>query len=468
MDLMQVIDQIGREKGIEKSILLDAVGAAILSASRKSLPVAQAALDLRVDFDGKLGQFMLYAVRKVVEEQTSSKVEISLAEAQQINSGAQIGDEVKTPVPVPASSFGRIAAQSAKQVIIQRVREAERDSVFQTFKEKEGELVHGVVQRVIKGNAILNIGKAEAILPLREQLPREEFRVGDRVRAYILDVKKTSKGSQIVVSRTHPGFLKRLFELELPEIYEGIVEVKVAVREAGERAKIAVASKDSNVDPVGACVGYRGARVQAIVRELMGEKIDIVPWREDPAAFVKAALAPAEVQRATGESDTRTLRVVVADDQLSLAIGKRGQNARLAAKLVGWKVDIKSTSELQREAQAILTEMMGGGEARSEAPSSDPPEEALERFVSLPGVGEKLAARLVATGYTSLQGLADATLEALQEIEGIGPKSAERIRQLARDAATTSPASVQSTETSGLPSEVADVPATDAGPDAGE
>lgn len=468
MDLMQVIDQIGREKGIEKSILLDAVGAAILSASRKSLPVAQAALDLRVDFDGKLGQFVLYAVRKVVEEPTSSKVEISLEEAQQINSGAQIGDEVKTPVPVPASSFGRIAAQSAKQVIIQRVREAERDSVFQTFKEKEGELVHGVVQRVIKGNAILNIGKAEAILPLREQLPREEFRVGDRVRAYILDVKKTSKGSQIVVSRTHPGFLKRLFELEVPEIYEGIVEVKVAVREAGERAKIAVASKDSNVDPVGACVGYRGARVQAIVRELMGEKIDIVPWREDPAAFVKAALAPAEVQRATGESDTRTLRVVVADDQLSLAIGKRGQNARLAAKLVGWKVDIKSTSELQREAQAILTEMMGGGEARSEAPPSDPPEETLERFVSLPGVGEKLAARLVATGYTSLQGLADATLEALQEIEGIGPKSAERIRKLARDAATTSPASVQSAETSELPSEVADVPATDAGPDAGE
>jgi N utilization substance protein A len=468
MDLMQVIDQIGREKGIEKTILLDAVGAAILSASRKSLPVAQAALDLRVDFDGKLGQFMLYAVRKVVEEPTIPKVEISLAEAQQINPGAQIGDEVKTPVPVPANSFGRIAAQTAKQVIIQRVREAERDSVFQTFKEKEGELVHGVVQRVIKGNAILNIGKAEAILPLREQLPREEFRVGDRVRAYILDVKKTSKGSQIVVSRTHPGFLKRLFELEVPEIYEGIVEVKAAVREAGERAKIAVSSKDSNVDPVGACVGYRGARVQAIVRELMGEKIDIVPWREDPAAFVKAALAPAEVQRATGESDTRTLRVVVADDQLSLAIGKRGQNARLAAKLVGWKVDIKSTSELQREAQAILTGMMGGGEARTETPPSDPPEEALERFVSLPGVGEKLAARLVASGYTSLQGLAGATLEALQEIEGIGPKSAERIRQLARDAASTSPASPQPAGASELPSEVADIPATDAGPDAVE
>jgi len=318
--------------------------------------------------------------------------------------------------------------------------------VFQTFKEKEGELVHGVVQRVIKGNAILNIGKAEAILPVREQLPREEFRVGDRVRAYILDVKKTSKGSQIVVSRTHPGFLKRLFDLEVPEIYEGIVQVKVAAREAGERAKIAVISKDSNVDPVGACVGYRGARVQAIVRELQGEKIDIVPWREDPAAFVKAALAPADVQNVTADSETRTLKVLVADDQLSLAIGKRGQNARLAAKLVGWKVDIKSTSELQREAQATLTELMGG-EPRPEPTPSPDPEAALEAFIALPGVGEKLAARLVAAGYFSLVTLADAKVEALQEIEGIGPKSAERILQVAREAAAQATASA--TEPSG-------------------
>ncbi|HWT77330.1 MAG TPA: transcription termination factor NusA, partial [Candidatus Methylomirabilis sp.] len=371
MDLMQVIDQIGREKGIEKGILIEAVGAAILSASRKSLPPAQAALDLRVDFDGKSGQFMLYAVKRVVETPSNSKVEISLEDALKINPGSQIGDELKSPVPVPAQSFGRIAAQTAKQVIIQRVREAERDSVYQTFKEKEGELVHGVVQRVIKGNAILNIGKAEAILPVREQLPREEFRVGDRIRAYILDVKKTSKGSQIVVSRTHPGFLKRLFELEVPEIYEGIVEVRAAAREAGERAKIAVRSKDSNVDPVGACVGYRGARVQAIVRELQGEKIDIIPWREDSAAFVKAALAPAEVQKVSADTDLRTLKVVVGDDQLSLAIGRRGQNARLAAKLVGWKVDIRSTSELQREAEAALSGLLAG-EAKAETAAASP------------------------------------------------------------------------------------------------
>jgi N utilization substance protein A len=441
MDLMQVIDQIGREKGIEKGILIDAVGAAILSASRKSLPAVQAALDLRVDFDGKSGQFMLYAVRKVVDVPTNPKVEISLEEAQQISPGAHVGDEVKTPVPVPAQSFGRIAAQTAKQVIIQRVREAERDSVFQTFKEKEGELVHGVVQRVIKGNAILNIGKAEAILPVREQLPREEFRVGDRVRAYILDVKKTSKGSQIVVSRTHPGFIKRLFDLEVPEIYEGIVEVRAAAREAGERAKIAVASKDNNVDPVGACVGYRGARVQAIVRELQGEKIDIVPWREDPAAFVKAALAPADVQHVTADSETRTLKVLVADDQLSLAIGKRGQNARLAAKLVGWKVDIKSTSELQREAEATLSGLMGGEARAAAGPPPASPDDAMAQFIALPGVGEKLASRLVAAGYLSLAMLAEAKVEALQEIDGIGPKSAERILQVAREAVSqTTPA----------------------------
>jgi len=433
MDLMQVIDQIGREKGIEKAVLIDAVGAAILSASRKSLPLAQAAMDLRVDFDAKTSQFMLYAVKTVVEAVTNPKLETSLEEAQQINPGVQIGDEVRSPVPVPAQSFGRIAAQTAKQVIIQRVREAERDSVFQTFKEKEGELVHGLVQRVIKGSVILNIGKAEAILPQREQLPREEFRVGDRVRAFILDVKKTTKGSQIVVSRTHPGFVKRLFELEVPEIYEGIVEVRAAAREAGERAKIAVASKDSNVDPVGACVGYRGARVQAIVRELQGEKIDIIPWREDPAAFVKAALAPAEVQRVTADSETRSLRVVVADDQLSLAIGKRGQNARLAAKLVGWKVDIKSTAELQREAQVALSGLLGA-EPRPEAPPTEEPEDAVRTLVELPGVGDRIAGRLVAAGFTDLRSLAEATPESLQAVDGIGVKSAERIQQAARDA----------------------------------
>jgi N utilization substance protein A len=363
VDLMHVIEQIGREKGIERDVLIDAVGAAILSASRKTLGAAQ---DLRVAFDDRSGSFKLYAIRKVVEEPANPKVEIGLEEAQRLKADAKLDDELAFEVPPEqVGQFGRIAAQTAKQVIIQRVREAERDMVYQSFKEKEGDVVNGVVQRVVKGNVIVSVGRAEAILPPREQLPREDYRVGDRVRAYVLDVRKTPKGSQVVVSRTHPGFLVKLFEMEVPEIHEGVVEVKAAAREPGERAKIAVTSKDPNVDPVGACVGYRGSRVQAVVRELHGEKIDIIPWRADPMAFVKTALAPAESEAVTADEENHTLQVVVADEQLSLAIGKKGVNARLAAKLVGWKVDIKSRSEAQATAAAAL--FGEPGEAGAEA-----------------------------------------------------------------------------------------------------
>ncbi|HYB73994.1 MAG TPA: transcription termination factor NusA [Candidatus Sulfotelmatobacter sp.] len=363
VDLMHVIEQIGREKGIERDVLIDAVGAAILSASRKTLGAAQ---DLRVAFDDRSGSFKLYAIRKVVEEPANPKVEIGLEEAQRLKADAKLDDELAFEVPPEqVGQFGRIAAQTAKQVIIQRVREAERDMVYQSFKEKEGDVVNGVVQRVVKGNVIVSVGRAEAILPPREQLPREDYRVGDRVRAYVLDVRKTPKGSQVVVSRTHPGFLVKLFEMEVPEIHEGIVEVKAAAREPGERAKIAVTSKDPNVDPVGACVGYRGSRVQAVVRELHGEKIDIIPWRADPMAFVKTALAPAESEAVTVDEENHALQVVVADEQLSLAIGKKGVNARLAAKLVGWKVDIKSRSEAQATAAAAL--FGEPGEAGAEA-----------------------------------------------------------------------------------------------------
>ncbi|HEY7678448.1 MAG TPA: transcription termination factor NusA [Candidatus Methylomirabilis sp.] len=358
VDLMHVIEQIGREKGIEREVLIDAVGAAILSASRKTLGAAQ---DLRVAFDDRSGTFKLYAIRKVVEEPANPKVEIGLEEAQRLKADAKLDDELAFEVPPEqVGQFGRIAAQTAKQVIIQRVREAEREMVYQSFKEKEGDVVNGVVQRVVKGNVIVSVGRAEAILPPREQLPREDYRVGDRVRAYVLDVRKTPKGSQVVISRTHPGFLVKLFEMEVPEIHEGIVAVKAAAREPGERAKIAVSSKDPNVDPVGACVGYRGSRVQAVVRELHGEKIDIIPWRADPMAFVKTALAPAESEAVTADDENHTLQVVVADEQLSLAIGKKGVNARLAAKLVGWKVDIKSRSEAQATAAAALFGEPGG------------------------------------------------------------------------------------------------------------
>ena len=424
MDLRQVIEQVGREKGIDRKILIDAVGAAILSASRKTLgPV----LELRVEFDQESGGFKLYAVRKVVEKVLSPKVEISVEDAQRVNPEAKAGDEVRSEVE--AGRFGRIAAQTAKQVIIQRVREAERESVFQSFKAREGELVNGVVQRVIKGNVIVNLGKAEAILPPREQLPREDHRIGDRVRAYVLDVKKTPKGPQIVLSRTHPGLLAKLFEIEVPEIYEGIVEIKAAARDAGERAKVAVASRDGNVDPVGACVGYRGSRVQAIVRELMGEKIDVIGWKDDPVAFVRSALAPAEVVSVESNPATHTLKVMVADDQLSLAIGKRGQNARLAAKLVGWKVDIKSRSEVQKE-----TEDRARVEVEAKATEVISPAAQVDRFAELPGVGEKLASRLIDAGLGSYQKLAEASEEVLVQVEGIGPKTAQKLIEAAKAA----------------------------------
>ena len=422
--LLQVIEQIGREKGIDREILIDAVGAAILSASRKTLGPA---LELRVEFDQPSGGFKLFAVRKVVEKVLNAKMEISVEEAQRLNPEAKLGDEIKSEVE--AGRFGRIAAQTAKQVIIQRVREAERESVFQSFKAREGQLVNGVVQRAMKGNVIVNLGKAEAILPPREQLAREDYRIGDRVRAYVLDVKKTPKGSQIVLSRTHPGLLAKLFEIEVPEMYEGIVEIKAAAREAGERAKVAVASRDGNVDPVGACVGYRGSRVQAIVRELSGEKIDVIAWKNDPATFVRSALAPAEVESVEVEAETHTLKVMVADDQLSLAIGRRGQNARLAAKLLGWKVDIKSRGEVQKEAEerARVELTARAAEATSSAAS-------VHLLSELPGVGEKLARRLVEAGLDSYQKLADASEEVVVQVEGIGPKTAQKVIGAARAA----------------------------------
>ena len=406
MDLIHVIEQIGREKGIEREVLIDAVGAAILSASRKTLGTVS---DLRVDFDQASGRFVLYMVQNVVEEVTNPRTEITLEEARRHQPEVQLGGEVR--IEVKPRGFGRIAAQTAKQVIIQRVREAERDSIYHSFKTREGELITGIVQRVVKDNVIVNVGKAEAILPPREQLHREDYRPGDRIRAYIVEVKKGTRGATVLVSRTHPGMLLRLFEVEVPEIAEGIVEIKVAAREPGERAKIAVVSRDSNVDPVGACVGYRGSRVQVIVRELGGEKIDIIPWREDPASFVRGALGPAEVQSVTANEATHTLHVVVPDEQLSLAIGRRGQNARLAAKLVGWKVDIKSRSELTREAEERTIQ------ARAN----------LESLASISGIGPKIAGRLVEAGFTTLDRLMQVSVKDLMTVEGIGPKNAAKI-----------------------------------------
>lgn len=424
IDLLQVIEQVGREKEIDSAVLIEAVSAAILSASRKTLG---AALDLRVEFDQRSRCFTLYAVRKVVEQVVNPHIEIAIDEAQQLNPEAQLGDETKTEVK--AKEFGRIAAQTAKQVIIQRVKEAERESVFQAFKARVGELVGGVVQRVAKGNVIVNLGKAEAILPPREQLPREDYRVGDRIRAYVLDVKKLPRGSQIVLSRTHPGLLAKLLEIEVPEIYEGIVEIKAVSRDAGERAKVAVASRDSNVDPVGACVGYRGSRIQAIVRELMGEKIDVIAWKDDPASFVKSALAPADIESVEVVQETHTLHVLVADGQLSLAIGKRGQNARLAAKLLGWKVDVRGRGEIQKAPEERLQPEFEPVASTAESPAGTD-----LRLAEVPGVGEKLADRLINAGVDSCRKLADASDEALVQVEGIGPKTAQKLIEAAKAA----------------------------------
>lgn len=412
VDLIQVIEQIGREKGIERDVLIDAVGAAILSASRKALGTLP---ELRVDFDPGSGRFVLYTVKKVVEQVTNPRTEITLEEAHRTQPDVELGGEFRIEVQPPG--FGRIAAQTAKQVIIQRVREAERDSIYQSFKNREGELITGIVQRVVKNNVIVNVGKAEAILPPREQLPREDYRPGDRIRAYIVEVKKGTRGATVLLSRSHPGMLLRLFEIEVPEIEEGIVEIKGVAREPGERAKIAVISRDSNVDPVGACVGYRGSRVQVIVRELGGEKIDIIPWQENPANFVRNALAPAQVGSVTVDESSHALHVLVADDQLSLAIGRRGQNARLAAKLVGWKVDIKSRGELTREEEqkAIQTRA------------------TLDELAVLPGIGPSMAGRLLDAGFDTLDKLAQASAEDLMTVKGIGSRTAAKIVAAVQD-----------------------------------
>src|SRR5437867_142365 len=351
-ELLIVIEQIGREKGIDKETLFEALESALLSASRKTLGAAE---NVRMEIDRQTGALKVFGRKKVVEEVTDSKLEISLADAKALNPEAELEDELEQELP--PQEFGRIAAQTAKQVILQRVRDAERDRIFKEFEGKDGQILRGVVHRIEKRNVIVEIGKAEAILPEREQIPGERFNPGDRIRAFVLEVRRSAKGPQITLSRTHPGYLARLFETEIPEIQEGIVVVKAAAREAGERAKVAVASTKRDVDPIGACVGLRGTRIQVISRELRGEKIDIIEWSHDPATFVARALSPAKVSSVViaepSEPDGQpSALVIVPDNQLSLAIGKKGQNARLAAKLTGMRIDIKSESEVEAERAA--------------------------------------------------------------------------------------------------------------------
>src|SRR5712692_4872772 len=342
-ELINVIEQIGREKGIDKEILFEALESALLSASRKTLGPAE---NIRMHIDRKSGDLRVYCRKKVVTEVSDDKQEISLTDAKALNADAELDDELELEQERPPQDFGRIAAQTAKQVILQKVRDAEREGIYSEFAGKEGQILRGIVHRIEKRNVILEIGKAEAILPEREQILGERYNPGDRIRAYVLEVRRTAKGPQISLSRTHPGYLVRLFETEIPEIQEGIVLVKAAAREPGERAKVAVASTKRDVDPIGACVGLRGTRIQVISRELRGEKIDIIEWSHDPVTI--------------GEPDAEgqsSALVIVPDNQLSLAIGKKGQNARLAAKLTGMRIDIKSEAEVEAErAEAELAE----------------------------------------------------------------------------------------------------------------
>jgi N utilization substance protein A len=400
-ELIMVIEQLGREKGIDKEILFEALESALLSASRKSLPGD----NMRIQIDRKTGEMRAYARRKVVTEVVDPKLEISLEEAKGLNPEAELDDELELEQERPPQDFGRIAAQTAKQVILQKVRDAEREGIYSEFAGKEGQILRGVVHRIEKRNVILEIGKAEAILPEREQIPGERYNPGDRIRAFVLEVRRSTKGPQITLSRTHPGYLARLFETEIPEIQEGIVVVKATAREAGERAKVAVASTKRDVDPIGACVGLRGTRIQVISRELRGEKIDIIEWSHDPATFVARALSPAKVSSVTiAEVDVEAqpaALVIVPDNQLSLAIGKKGQNARLAAKLTGMRIDIKSESEIE-------SERVDAEEARS----------ALVRFGATPEVVEALEG----AGLGSPRAIVDAGREALHALPAVGDR----------------------------------------------
>lgn len=398
-NLNQVIEQVGKDKGIDKEVLIAALEEAMVTAAKKKLGVKDG---IEARYNPELGEIEVLQFKDVVENVEDPNTQLSLEEARELDPEAQIGDSLG--IKIDTSTFGRIAAQSAKQVIIQRVKDAERENIYMDYKDRKGEVINGIVQRFERGDIIVNLGRVEALLPKEEQVPRESYRPGDRIRAYILDVRRVPRGPQIILSRTHPNFLVKLFELEVPEISEGIVEIKSVAREPGERSKIAVASKDLDVDPVGACVGMRGSRVQSVVQELKGERIDIIPWSPDPAKFVCNALSPAEITRVIVDEENRSMEVIVPDDKLSLAIGKKGQNVRLASKLTGWKVDVLSETRAQERKEAARMDLM-----------------------RIPGVGEITVELLFMEGYRSVEDVAQASVEELSQIEGIGKTKAAEI-----------------------------------------
>jgi N utilization substance protein A len=406
--LYQTIEQISRDKHIEPEIIIAAIEEAMVVAARKYYKTEE---DLRSKFNPDSGQVELFSVRTVVDEVADPLREISLADARKLQPAIEVGGEI--PQARATDVLGRIQAQTAKQIILQKVREAERDTIYNEFHTRVGELINCIVKRLDGPDVIVDMGRTEARLPKREQSRLETYNVGDRLRVAIRAVERAAKGPQVVVSRADPVLVQRLFEMEVPEIYDGTVQIRAVAREAGERTKIAVESRDKDVDPVGACVGMKGMRVQSIIRELRGEKIDIIPYNEDTLVFAQKALSPAKVTRVqVVDPEEKRLEVIVEDTQLSLAIGKKGQNVRLASKLVGWNIDIKSEEEKRREIEAQMSEMTVASTSLAE----------------LKGVGPKTIEKLEEHGITSIEKLADMTPEQLLEIPGIGEKMVEKIR----------------------------------------
>jgi len=405
-DLKRIIDQISRDKGIDRQLLIEALEEAVMSAAKKRFGHRR---ELEAQYNDELGEIELFQFREVVEDVEDEQTQISLKEARTLDPDVQLHDELGSKMDNVAD-LGRIAAQSAKQVIIQKMKDAESDVIYDMYKDRAGEIINGIVQRFERGNIIVNLGRTDAILPQNQQMPRKTYRQGDRIRAYLLDVRKGTKEPQLVLSRTNNQFLAKLFSLEVPEISEGIVKIMGVAREPGSRAKIAVSSSESDVDPVGACVGMKGARVQNVVQELQGEKIDIVPWSPDPARYVSNALAPAQVSLVVVDEENKTLLVVVPDDQLSLAIGRQGQNVRLASMLLGWKIDVKSE---QKYAKLI--------------------EEGYQSLLTIEGMDDDLADALYDEGIASAKELAAASAEDVAEFGEIAVDLAAKLIEAAKE-----------------------------------
>jgi N utilization substance protein A len=409
LELLQIADAVAREKSIDRGIVIAAMEDAIAKAARARYG---SETDVHAEIDAKKGELRLSRHMLVVELVENPSNQISVDDARRLNPGAQIGDTIADTLP--PLEYGRIAAQSAKQVIVQKVREAERDRQYQEFKDRIGDIVNGTVKRVEYGSVIVDLGRGEAIIRRDEMLPREVFRNGDRVRAFVFDVRRETRGPQIFLSRTHPQFMAKLFAQEVPEIYDGIVEIKAVARDPGSRAKIGVISRDSSVDPVGACVGMRGSRVQAVVNELQGEKIDIIPWSPDIATFVVNALAPAEVAKVVLDEDRERIEVVVPDSQLSLAIGRRGQNVRLASQLTGWDIDILTEQEESERRQADF-------------------ENSTRVFMEALNVDEVVGQLLASEGFSSVEELALVDIRDLAGIEGFDEDTANELQSRARE-----------------------------------